>query len=163
MRSRKPAFGPGGLAAVGAIAALSFAFFLACYDYEDIVTVPETADATVTPLPPHSATAVAAREKGYERVWITTNTQSGEYRFVPNNFTFWEGDTVRFILRGEVAPYGYWYHTFTIPKVGMSVLVPNRSKTIWVTFEEPGTYEFLCLPHPWMTGTITVLPKETDS
>jgi plastocyanin len=158
VRSRKQTYGAEGLAGAGTVAALSLAALVACSSVADTVT-----DATVTQLPPHEATAVAAREKGYERVWITTETQSGEYRFIPNEFTFTEGDTVRFILRGEVSPYGYWYHTFTIPKVGMSVLVPNRSKTIWVTFEEPGVYEFLCLPHPWMTGTITVLQKETAS
>ena len=27
------------------------------------------------------------------------------------------------------------------------------------TFEAPGTYGYHCLFHPWMTGTVTVLPS----
>ena len=161
MKSRRRICDARGYTAIGIVAVLNMAVLLICCNNPE--TVAAITDLTATPLPPHEATAVAARQKGYERVWITTDTQSGEYRFTPDEFTFTEGDTVRFVLRGEVAPYGYWYHTFTIPKVGMSVLVPNRSKTIWVTFDEPGIYEFLCLPHPWMTGTITVVPKETAS
>jgi plastocyanin len=29
-------------------------------------------------------------------------------------------------------------------------------ETFSVKFEEPGTYQYLCLIHPWMTGTVTV-------
>jgi hypothetical protein len=28
--------------------------------------------------------------------------------------------------------------------------------TFTVTFEKPGTYEYLCALHPWMTGTVSV-------
>jgi plastocyanin len=26
-----------------------------------------------------------------------------------------------------------------------------------ITFEKPGTYNYLCIIHPWMTGTIDVV------
>ncbi len=28
--------------------------------------------------------------------------------------------------------------------------------TFTVKFEEPGTYAYMCIPHPWMTGSVTV-------
>jgi plastocyanin len=29
-------------------------------------------------------------------------------------------------------------------------------ETFSVRFEQPGMYEYLCLIHPWMTGTVSV-------
>lgn len=37
-----------------------------------------------------------------------------------------------------------------------SAAVPGTSKTFSVTFEKPGTYNYLCLLHPWMVGKVVV-------
>jgi plastocyanin len=34
--------------------------------------------------------------------------------------------------------------------------VPGTSSTFSVTFEKPGTYNYLCLLHPWMVGKVVV-------
>lgn len=34
--------------------------------------------------------------------------------------------------------------------------LPGSSSTFNLTFEKVGTYTYLCLLHPWMTGTVTV-------
>lgn len=34
--------------------------------------------------------------------------------------------------------------------------LPGSSSTFSLTFEKAGTYAYLCLLHPWMTGTVTV-------
>jgi plastocyanin len=33
---------------------------------------------------------------------------------------------------------------------------PGSGNTFSVTFEKPGTYEYLCIIHPWMTGSVVV-------
>jgi plastocyanin len=33
---------------------------------------------------------------------------------------------------------------------------PGSGNTFTVTFEKPGTYKYLCILHPWMTGSVTV-------
>jgi plastocyanin len=34
--------------------------------------------------------------------------------------------------------------------------VPGTSSTFSVTFEKPGTYNYICLLHPWMVGKVVV-------
>jgi plastocyanin len=33
---------------------------------------------------------------------------------------------------------------------------PGSGNTFTATFEKPGTYKYLCIIHPWMTGSVTV-------
>ncbi len=39
-----------------------------------------------------------------------------------------------------------------------SSAVPGTSSTFSVTFEKAGTYNYLCLLHPWMVGKVVVAP-----
>jgi plastocyanin len=39
---------------------------------------------------------------------------------------------------------------------GLEGLYPGSGNTFSVTFETPGTYEYLCILHPWMTGSVVV-------
>jgi plastocyanin len=39
---------------------------------------------------------------------------------------------------------------------GLEGLFPGSGNTFSVTFEEPGTYEYICMLHPWMTGSVVV-------
>ena len=39
---------------------------------------------------------------------------------------------------------------------GLEGLYPGSGNTFSVTFETPGTYEYLCIIHPWMTGSVVV-------
>ena len=152
------------------IAVLALALLLVTACRPDDIVVPEPAPEPVvaaepepsptgTPVPAHMATRIAAREEGYKTVYMVTGIEPGVYAFQPSRLTFEEGDNVRLLLKGRVEPEGYGYHTFTLPSQGFSVLVPERTKSVWLSFDEPGEFEFYCIPHPWMRGTITVVPK----
>jgi plastocyanin len=39
---------------------------------------------------------------------------------------------------------------------GLEEQYPGSGNTFALTFEKPGTYDYLCILHPWMTGTIAV-------
>src|SRR5688572_21491331 len=43
-----------------------------------------------------------------------------------------------------------------LPK-GLEQTYPGSGNTFTVTFQEPGNYNYLCLVHPYMTGTIIVM------
>lgn len=39
---------------------------------------------------------------------------------------------------------------------GMSPLGLSPINVFTVTFEKPGSYHYICIIHPWMTGVVTV-------
>jgi plastocyanin len=42
-----------------------------------------------------------------------------------------------------------------LPK-GLEQQYPGSGNTFTITFEKPGTYDYLCVIHPWMTGSVRV-------
>ena len=42
-----------------------------------------------------------------------------------------------------------------LPK-GLEQQHPGSGNTFTVTFEKPGTYDYICVIHPWMTGSVRV-------
>ena len=42
-----------------------------------------------------------------------------------------------------------------LPK-GLEKEYPGSGNTFTITFEKPGTYNYICILHPWMTGSIIV-------
>jgi plastocyanin len=79
---------------------------------------------------------------------------SGEYQFIPSEFTFGVGDTVTFQMSGETE-----FHTFTVDDLGIDEAVDGgETVTFTVTFDKAGTFELICIPHEafGMKGTITV-------
>jgi plastocyanin len=73
----------------------------------------------------------------------------------------------------RTAPYRTWTNS-KVPKSTMDgteryinsgwiwpegQVFPGASPTtsFTVTFEEPGTYPYICTVHPWMTGTVEVM------
>ena len=42
-----------------------------------------------------------------------------------------------------------------LPK-GLEQQYPGSGNTFTVTFERPGSYDYLCVIHPWMTGGVRV-------
>ena len=79
---------------------------------------------------------------------------SGDYKFVSNDFTFKVGEKVVFKITSENE-----FHTFTIDDLGIDVAIDGGdTETLTFTFDKPGEYELVCIPHEslGMTGTITV-------
>ena len=82
------------------------------------------------------------------------NGGAGPMEYDPVDFTFEVGQGVNFTFIAEAA-----FHTFTVNDLDINVEV-NAGETIGFDyiFEEPGTYELVCVPHEalGMVGTITV-------
>jgi plastocyanin len=75
-----------------------------------------------------------------------------DFLYAPKTVRVKAGADVRFENR-DTAP-----HTATISegatKFDSGTIEKRQNKT--VTFDEPGTYDYLCLFHPYMKGTVTV-------
>ena len=74
--------------------------------------------------------------------------------FSPSNFEFRTGETVRFQLVAESE-----FHTFTINELGVNEAINARqTRYLDVTFDRPGEYALICVPHEslGMKGAIAV-------
>ena len=69
---------------------------------------------------------------------------SGNVEFMNPNANYTMDGTEKYVNSG-------WF----LPK-GMEQLTPGAGNTFTVTFEKPGLYNYLCILHPWMTGSIVV-------
>ena len=79
---------------------------------------------------------------------------SGEYVYDPAEFTFERGEQVTLVMTSEGE-----FHTFTVPDLDIDVHVDAwKTKALTFTFDTPGTFELVCIPHETlgMTGVITV-------
>ena len=73
-----------------------------------------------------------------------------EYIFVPQNVTVTAGTAVRWTNLDEVV------HTATSSTGAFDSGDLSQGQSFQFLFNTPGTYPYICTPHPWMTGTITV-------
>ena len=117
-------------------------------------------NGTLQPLwPPPSPPTVAGPGgpivDGADKVRIGDN--NFEYSFAPARLRVKRGAKIEFTNVGDIA------HTATAatssaapPRWDTGVLAKGESKTI--TFDEPGSYYFICTPHPWMYGQVIVEP-----
>ena len=79
---------------------------------------------------------------------------SGAYIFDPKNMEFNNGDTISFELSSETE-----FHSFTVEELGIDFEVDGGTSEIFTfTFDKPGSYSLICIPHETlgMVGTITV-------
>lgn len=83
----------------------------------------------------------------------------GDYSFSPTRVTIKAGTTVQWMNIDSVA------HTVTFGShddmggsMGSDML--GHMGAYQYRFMEPGTYEYHCEPHPYMTGTVVVNPQE---
>ena len=70
--------------------------------------------------------------------------------YLPETLTVSPGTTVRFV--NDDADI----HTFTARDGTFDSNLLFQGQVWQYVFNNPGTYEYFCLPHPWMVGTITV-------
>jgi alcohol dehydrogenase (cytochrome c) len=87
--------------------------------------------------------------EGVDTVNIGANNV--EYSYGPARIRVKAGTAVTFANVGDVQ------HTATAFQKGnwdTGVLEKGQSKTI--TFSEPGSYYYICAPHPWMYGQVIV-------
>ncbi len=108
-------------------------------------------------LPPPPPPPCAPVSAGTVGVNLEDPGGSGPYMFDPSELTFDVGDTVTFALCAETE-----FHTFTVDGLGIDVGVSGgKAETLTFTFDNPGTFKLICIPHETqgMTGTITVNPS----
>ena len=110
-------------------------------------TTPEaTEESAETTSPPAAGTAV--------NIDGLDGGGRGPFAFGPAELSFAVGETVEFTFIGEAQ-----FHTFTVDELGIDEVVDGgETVTFSFTFDQPGTYTLICVPHQalGMVGTITV-------
>ena len=115
---------------------------------------PAAAPAPAPAVAPAAAPAAPASAATDVVVDLTDAGGRGPFAFKPVDFEFSAGETVNFTFVPEGA-----FHTFTVDSLGIDVEVAvGDSVDFSFTFDTPGTYELICIPHEalGMVGTITV-------
>lgn len=74
----------------------------------------------------------------------TVIDSDGNVKFMNTNANYLMDGTEKYVNSG-------WF----LPK-GMENNFPGSGNTFTVTFKNPGNYHYICILHPWMTGSITV-------
>ena len=74
----------------------------------------------------------------------TTIDSQGKVNFMNPNTNYRFGGDERFVNSGWLLPKG------------LEKVYPGSGNTFTATFEKSGTYEYACVLHPWMTGSVIV-------
>jgi plastocyanin len=98
-------------------------------------------EPVVLPGPNGTNTLIALNARTFNPVAIDS---SGNVEFMNPNANYTMDGTEKYVNSG-------WF----LPK-GMEQQFPGAGNTFTITFEKPGTYNYICILHPWMTGSITV-------
>ena len=102
----------------------------------------------VTVLPMTLAATTRARA-------ATHAVEIADFAFAPATLTITVGDTVTWTNQDAVA------HTATSTTGVFDSGDLEQGESYSVTFTAPGTYDYLCTPHPSMTGRVVVLAAAT--
>ena len=86
-------------------------------------------------------TLIAINARVYNPVIIDS---SGNVKFMNRNANYSMTGTEKYVNSG-------WF----LPK-GQEQAYPGTGNTFTVTFEKPGTYDYICILHPWMSGSVIV-------
>jgi plastocyanin len=86
-------------------------------------------------------TIIAINARTFNPVVIDS---SNNVKFMNPNDSYSMNGTEKYVNSG-------WF----LPE-GQEQLYPGSGNTFTITFEKPGTYNYLCILHPWMTGSVSV-------
>lgn len=155
---------PKGVLGLGVLIALVSMAAVACGGEELPTATPQPASplpppsAPIATTPPSEPVAEGSETEGATGSQVAVAGQdpggSGKYQFGPNEMTFGVGEVVTFTLSSETE-----FHTFTVDDLGIDVpMDPGSSETLTFTFDNPGTFQLICIPHEFqgMVGSITV-------
>ncbi len=85
---------------------------------------------------------------------VLMQDDGGNYIYDPAEITVATGETLELVLTSQNE-----FHSFTVDDLGIDVEVEaGETDKLVFTFDEPGTYDFICLPHEslGMVGQIIV-------
>ena len=117
-------------------------------------SAPPVAAAPSAPASSVSSQSAGSVPAADRSISIILQDESGIYAYDPPEITFAKGETVEIQLTSQKE-----FHTFTVDGLGIDVEVDSEStESLTFTFDKPGTYELICIPHEslGMIGTITV-------
>ena len=80
-----------------------------------------------------------------------------DFEFGPAAITVNAGDTVTWSNQGPTP------HSATAKDGSFDTGILDKGASGSHTFETAGTYSYICTPHPFMTGTVTVAAVSSDS
>jgi plastocyanin len=86
-------------------------------------------------------TLIAVNARSFNPVSIDSQ---GNVKVMDPNTSYNMSGTERYVNSGWFLPNG------------LEQQYPGSGNTFTVRFEKPGTYDYLCILHPWMTGSIIV-------
>ncbi len=86
----------------------------------------------------------------------TEDIEVRDYTFQPDSITVEPGTTVIW------TNYDNDQHTVTSNEEIFDSGLFGEGETFEYTFEEPGTYEYFCRPHPFMTGEVIVSDEDPE-
>ena len=74
---------------------------------------------------------------------VTLKDENGDYAYDPEEITIGTGQTVKFALTSQGE-----FHTFTVDDLDIDMEVEaGDTESLTFTFDEPGTYDLICIPH----------------
>jgi len=85
---------------------------------------------------------------------INIGANNIEYSYFPARTRIKAGTTVTFTNTGDTPHTATSFEKGKVGKWDTGVLEKGQSNT--VTFSEPGSYFYICTPHPWMYGQVIV-------
>ena len=102
---------------------------------------------------PGSATALDEEEE----IEIESSGDMSSWGFDPSTLTVPVGTRVTWHNTGRQA------HSVTSRNHLFDSRLLDEDDEWSYTFEEPGTYRYFCVPHPWMKGTVVVVDSDESS
>jgi plastocyanin len=104
------------------------------------------------PPPPSVAGPAGPIAEGVDTVKIGDNNV--EYRYFPGRTRIKAGTAVTFTNVGDTPHTATSFENGKFGGWDTGPLGSGESKTI--NFDKPGTYYYICTPHPWMYGQVIV-------
>ena len=117
-------------------------------------SAPPPAPAAAMTTSSDSEDAVSSAGSADRSIEVLMQDDGGNYIYTPEEITVSAGETVELVLTSQNE-----FHSFTVDDLGIDVEVEaGETDKLVFTFDEPGTYDFICLPHEslGMVGQIIV-------
>jgi LPXTG-motif cell wall-anchored protein len=111
---------------------------------------PADESPAATPAEPVAQTKKRTRKKPAAVAAATENVTISDFQFTPAQITIQQGDTVTWTNEGPTA------HSATASGGSFDTGIFSAGGSRSETFDEAGTFAYICTPHPNMTGTVVV-------
>ena len=89
-----------------------------------------------------ACTLVAVNSRSY--IPTVVDLDGDEKQYAPPNPSYTMAGTEKYVNSGWLLPKG------------LEQAYPGSGNTFTVTFQKAGTYNYICVIHPWMVGSVVV-------